>query len=81
MNQNFKFLSDNERPIINNSRREFIRTILRCSTLGILGFVGINLTVRKGSSTAECINAPVCYDCKLFKSCTLPRARETRNSL
>lgn len=66
------------------SRRGFFTSLSRYSLLAALGILGVKLTFRQGitdETKTTCIKVPVCRDCRLFKNCALPRAKEERNKL
>jgi len=55
------------------SRREFIRGIIRYLILGGLGFTTGTLILKRASSE-KCARLSVCQNCVYFKNCNLPQA-------
>ena len=62
------------------TRREFIRGMLRGAGLGVLAALGAALAVRgrraKGSET--CVNRGICRGCGVYDACLLPQAQSAK---
>lgn len=62
------------------SRREFIRGLVRYLTLGgLVSMTGVLFARRKRRSTNDkCTNSEICRECRSFKNCSLPSALSAR---
>jgi hypothetical protein len=57
-------------------RREFFKSVLRYTTLGVLGAIVGNVLAKKRrlARNGICINREICRSCEIFEECGLPPA-------
>jgi len=64
-----------------NTRRVFIKDLLRYFVLTVFGILAVTLFKRKStlqSTDEECINRGICANCSLVQNCRLPQAGNYR---
>ena len=65
------------------SRRQLFTSVLRYTTLGVLGVIGGSVFAKKRRLLRNgiCINREICASCGVFEECSLPPALSAKTNV